>query len=165
MAYWLAKSEPSVYSYGDLERETLTEWNGVHNATALQHLKRMRPGDELFFYHSGTERAAVGIARVASTPHPDASDDRGSWSVEVRPVRRLRGPIALALLRADPPLAGFVLLRISRLSVLPVTAAQWKRVLTHEPRGTDPGPAIAQGKARGSRSSQRAAAARKRGAT
>jgi predicted RNA-binding protein with PUA-like domain len=162
MAHWLAKSEPGTYSYADLERESRTEWSGVHNATALQHLKKMRPGDTMLFYHSGSERAAVGIARVSSAPHPDVNDDRGSWSVEVRPVRRLRGPVALSVLKADPKLAGFVLCRISRLSVMPVTSDQWTRVLAHEP-AADGRPD--QGSKSGSRSNQRTAAARKRGAT
>jgi predicted RNA-binding protein with PUA-like domain len=137
MAHWLAKSEPGVYSYADLEREGRTEWSGVHNASALLYLKRMRPGDTLLFYHSGADRAAVGIARVSSNPHPDANDERGSWSLEVRPVRRLSGPVLLAALRADPGLAGFLLLRISRLSVMPVTSDQWKRILAHEPRAAE----------------------------
>jgi predicted RNA-binding protein with PUA-like domain len=165
MAYWLAKSEPGVYSYADLERDQKTEWNGVHNALALQHLKRMRPGDQMLFYHSGEERACVGVARVSGTPHPDPDDDRGSWSVEVRPGRRLTGPITLAELRSEPSLADFVLLRMSRLSVMPVTAAQWGSVLAREPRRTDAGSPPAQGKIRGSRSSKPVARARKRGAT
>ncbi len=162
VAHWLAKSEPGVYSYSDLERDTKTEWNGVHNALALQHLKRMRPGDGLLFYHSGAERAVVGIARIASIPHPDPEDDRGSWSVEVRPVRRLRGPVTLAQLRGDRTLAGLDLLRISRLSVMPVSLAHWKRILAHEPPAGSP---PTQGTTGGSRSSRRVAAARKRGAT
>jgi predicted RNA-binding protein with PUA-like domain len=165
MAGWLVKSEPGVYSYSDLERDGRTEWDGVHNALALQHLKRMRPGDRVLFYHSGGERAGVGIARVGSMPHPDPKDARGSWSVEVRPERRLRGPIPLAELRTDRGLAGFILLRFSRLSVLPVTAEQWGRVLSHEPGAPGPRGPQRQGSTRGSRSSQRVAAARKRGAT
>jgi predicted RNA-binding protein with PUA-like domain len=138
MAHWLAKSEPGAYSFADLEREGRTEWSGVHNALALQHLKRMRPGDTVLFYHSGPERAAVGIARVTGQPHPDPEDDRGSWSVEVRPGRRLRGAVSLSELRADPGLAGFLLLRMSRLSVMPVTPEQWTRILGHEPPAPDP---------------------------
>lgn len=165
MAYWLAKSEPGVYSYADLVRDTRTEWSGVHNALALQHLKRMRPGDEIFFYHSGGERAVVGISRVASAPHPDPHDERGSWSVEVRPVRRLRAPVALAVLRTDPTLRDFTLLRMSRLSVMPVTREQWRQVLAHEPALPEAQPRPGQGKGLGSRSSHRVAAARKRGDT
>jgi predicted RNA-binding protein with PUA-like domain len=160
MAYWLAKSEPSVYSYAELEREQRTEWTGVHNATALIHLKRMRPGDGMLFYHSGEERSVVGIARISSQPHPDAKDDRGSWSVEVEADHALARPVSLAELRAEPALADFMLFRISRLSVMPVSATQWKRIVAlaaQSPR--------AQGKKAGSRSSSRAARPRKRGAT
>jgi predicted RNA-binding protein with PUA-like domain len=164
VAHWLAKSEPSVYSYSDLERDGRTEWNGVHNPLALQHLKRMRPGDGLLFYHSGAERAVVGVARIASTPHPDPGDDRGSWSVEVRPVRRLRGRVPLAELRSDRALAGLDLLRMSRLSVMPVSSEHWVRILAHEPSARE-GAAAAQGSPPGSRSSRRVAAVRKRGAT
>jgi predicted RNA-binding protein with PUA-like domain len=164
MSYWLAKSEPSTYSYPDLVRDTTTEWNGIHNASALLHLRKMRPGDSVLFYHSGEERSAVGIARVAAMPHPDPSDDRGSWSVEVRPVRALARPVSLAEMRGDRGLVGFVLFRMSRLSLMPVTPDQWRRILAHErgPAARSPEP---QGKRLGSRSSHRAATARKRGAT
>ena len=164
MACWLAKSEPGTYSYSDLERDGVTEWNGVHNALALQHLKRMRPGDALFFYHSGTERAIVGLSRVSSLPRPDPSDARGSWTVEVRPVRPLRGAILLGEMRGDPALAGLALFRMTRLSVLPVTPGQRAAILAHEPPAGSPA-RTAQGSPRGSRSSQRVARARKRDAT
>jgi predicted RNA-binding protein with PUA-like domain len=164
VARWLVKSEPGTYSYADLERDGATEWTGVHNALALQHLKRMRPRDEILFYHSGAERSVVGVARVASLPRPDPADDRGSWSLEVRPVRRLRGPVTLGELRADRALEGLALFRMSRLSVMPVAPAHWAAILRHEPDGPAPDPAR-QGRTVGSRSSQRAARARKRGAT
>jgi predicted RNA-binding protein with PUA-like domain len=137
MAHWLVKSEPGAYSYADLERDRSTEWDGVHNATALIHVRAMAPGDELLYYHSGAQRSAVGIARVAGRPHPDPKDERGSWSVALRPVRALRGPVSLATMRADPALAGFVLFRISRLSVMPVTDAQWRAILAHEPSAAE----------------------------
>ncbi|MGA8543175.1 MAG: EVE domain-containing protein [Thermoplasmata archaeon] len=165
MAYWLAKSEPGVYSYADLERDGRTEWSGIHNAAALLYLRKMRPGDRMLLYHSGDERAAVGIARVASAPHPDAADDRGSWSVEVRPVRPLARPVTLSELRADPAFADFLLLRISRLSVMPVAPALWTRILARSAAGSSPTPARSQGKKLGSRSNNRAAGARKRGMT
>ena len=160
MAYWLAKSEPGTYSYADLERDRRTEWNGVHNATALIHLKRMRPGDEMLFYHSGEERSAVGIARITSEPHPDKNDDRGSWSVEVAALRVLARPVSLAEMRAEPTLADLLLFRISRLSVMPVPPARWKRILALAAR-----PPPDQGRKAGSRSSSRAARPRKRGRT
>jgi predicted RNA-binding protein with PUA-like domain len=132
VARWLAKSEPGAYAYADLVRDRRTEWDGIHNALALRHLKQMARGDAMLFYHSGDERAVVGLARVDGTPHPDPGDDRGSWSVAVVPVRALRGPVTLAELRGDPALAGFVLFRMSRLSVLPVTDDQWAAILAHE---------------------------------
>ncbi len=143
MARWLVKQEPSSYSYPDLERDGRTRWDGVHNATALQHLRRMHPGDEAFFYHSGDERACVGVLRVASLPQPDSDDPRRSWWVEVEPVRRLPRPVPLGEIRADPAFAGFDLLRISRLSVLPVPERMWKRieVLAARPAG----PAVTEG--------------------
>ncbi len=163
MARWLLKSDPETYAYADLERDGRTEWDGVHNASALIHLKRSRPGDPVLFYHSGEERAVVALAEVASEPHPDPRDARGSWSMAVRPVRRLRAPVTLAELRADRALAGFLLLRISRLSVMPVTDAEWAAVLAHEPPGA--GPAATggrKGRARAIGSPARGSAARRR---
>jgi predicted RNA-binding protein with PUA-like domain len=132
MARWLVKEEPTHYAWADLVRDGKTEWDGVHNALALRHLRAIAPGDELVIYHTGDERACVGVARASGRPHPDPDDDRGSWSVEVRPVRPLRRPVTLAELRGDPALAGFLLLRISRLSVMPVSDAEWRRILAHE---------------------------------
>jgi predicted RNA-binding protein with PUA-like domain len=160
MAYWLAKSEPGTYSYADLERERRTEWTGVRNATALIHLKRMRPGDDLLFYHSGAERSVVGLARVTSAPHPDPNDDRGSWSVEVSAVRPLSRSVSLAEMRDERTLADLLLFKISRLSVMPVAPSHWKRIVAMAERAPSP-----QGKNAGSRSSKRAAAPRRRGAT
>lgn len=163
MAHWLAKSEPSVYAYADLVRDGRTEWDGVHNAAALLHLKRMAVGDGLMFYHSGDERAVVGLARIAAAPHPDPRDDRGSWSVAVTPVRALRSPVTLADLRADRALEGFVLFRMSRLSVMPVTDAQWTAILAHEPRaaGAPRATAARAGRARATGSPRRGTSGRR----
>lgn len=138
MARWLLKEEPDHYSWRDLERDGATEWDGVHNALALRHLRTMRPGDEAFFYHTGDERACVGIVRVAAEPHPDPADDRGSWSVRVTPARALPRAVSLSEIRGDPTFTGFALLRISRLSVLPVPDAMWERILV---RSASPEPA------------------------
>jgi predicted RNA-binding protein with PUA-like domain len=129
VAHWLVKQEPSAYSYSDLERERRTRWDGVHNAAALLHIRSMRPGDEALFYHTGEERSCIGILRVASAPHPDADDARTSWWVEVAPVRRLARPVTLAEIRGDPAFEGWELLRISRLSVVPVPDPLWARIL------------------------------------
>lgn len=161
MAHWLVKEEPTHYSYADLARDGGTEWNGVHNALALRHLKAMRPGQELFYYHSGSERAVVGIAAVASVPQADPDDDRGSWKVKIRPVRPLNGPVPLSTLKADSKLAGFDLVRIGRLSVMPVSDDQWSRILRYEP----PTASSAQSKSAARRPKRRAATPRKRGST
>lgn len=132
VSYWLVKQEPSSYAWRDLEKEKETEWNGVHNALALRHLRTMVVGDLAMVYHSGTERSAVGIARVVRDPRPDPDDARGSWTVRVRAVRPLRRPVTLAEIRADPGFAGFELLRFSRLSVLPVSGDHWARLIARE---------------------------------
>jgi predicted RNA-binding protein with PUA-like domain len=132
VAHWLVKQEPSSYSWKDLVAEGETEWNGVHNATALLHIRRMRVGDLAIFYHSGEERACVGILRVSRGPRPDPHDERGSWTVRVRLVRALRRPVTLSEIRGDPAFAGFDLLRISRLSVLPVSDAHWAALMALE---------------------------------
>ncbi len=154
MAYWLVKQEPTSYSYDRLVRDGATEWDGVHNALALRHLRAMRPGDEALYYHSGEERRAVGILRITGEPHPDPADPRGSWSVRVAPVRRLPRPVTLAELRTTPGLDGLALLRISRLSVMPVDGAHWTIILG---RSETPTPAVT----RAGRSANRARAARR----
>lgn len=132
MARWLLKEEPGHYAWADLVRDGRTDWNGVHNALALRHLRQMAPGDRAVYYHTGPERACVGIVEIVASPRVDRSDPRGSWSVAVRAVRPLRRPIPLSEVKADPALAGFALLRMPRLSVLPVTDDQWDRLLAHE---------------------------------
>jgi predicted RNA-binding protein with PUA-like domain len=132
VAQWLLKEEPTHYSWSDLVRDGRTQWEGVHNALALRHLRSMASGDRALYYHTGSERACVGLVRVTSGPRPDRSDPRGSWSVTVAPVRPLRRAISLAEIRADPALAGLDLLRIPRLSVVPLSDDQWSRLLSHE---------------------------------
>ncbi|HTS34009.1 MAG TPA: EVE domain-containing protein [Thermoplasmata archaeon] len=139
MAHWLVKQEPTSYSFSTLLRDGRTRWDGVHNALALRHLRAMRPGDEAIFYHSGGERACVGILRVASSPRPDPGDSRGSWFVEVTPVRALARPVPLAEIRADRAFEGFTLLRMSRLSVMPVPEPMYARLLALSERA---GPSV-----------------------
>ncbi len=159
-AHWLLKEEPTHYAFADLVRDGRTVWSGVHNATALRHLKSMKVGDEGIFYHSGDERACVGILRIASAPRPDPDDDRGSYLVEVRPVRALARAVPLSEIRADPAFAGFDLLRISRLSVLPVPGPMWDRLLAIS---AAPGlTAGSKGRARGSAPPRRGSAARRK---
>ena len=127
MAHWLMKSEPGSYSWDDLLRDGATEWDGVRNPTARQHLKAMKPGDEAFFYHSGEERRIVGIMRVSRGPKPDPKDP--AWvSVAVEPVRPF-GPVTLKEIKAEPSLAKMELVRLSRLSVSPVRDEEWDKIL------------------------------------
>ena len=128
MAKWLMKSEARSYSWDDLVRDGGTNWDGVRNNAARLHLRAMKPGDEAFFYHSGDDRAVVGIMRIAGEGKPDGED--GSWvKVPVEPVRALARPVTLAEIKAEPALAKMELIRQSRLSVAPVRAAEWAKVL------------------------------------
>ena len=156
VARWLIKEEPGHYAWADLVRDGRTEWNGVHNALALRHLRQMVPGDRVIFYHSGSERACVGIVEVVGRPHVDRNDVLGSWSVEVRPVRPLHRPIPLSELKSDPALAGFSLVRLPRLSVLPVSDDEWTRLLAHEDAAAwPPSHLTSAGHARGKGASRR----------
>ncbi|KKC25349.1 EVE domain-containing protein [Sphingomonas sp. SRS2] len=129
-SHWLVKSEPNTYSYGDLERDGKTIWDGVRNNAAALHLKAMREGDEVFFYHSQEGLAVVGIAKVVRTAFPDKTDPAGRFvAVELAPVRALTRPVTLADMKAEPALADMAMLRQSRLSVSPVAADQWKVIL------------------------------------
>ncbi|MFM9828697.1 MAG: EVE domain-containing protein [Sphingomonas sp.] len=128
MAYWLIKSEPEAYGWADLVAEGHTEWTGVRNHTAAINLRAMQVGDEALFYHSVSEKAVVGIARVSRTWQPDGDD--GKWaSVQVEPARALAVPVTLATIKATPALAAMELLRQSRLSVAPVRAEEWALLL------------------------------------
>ena len=127
MSYWLMKSEPSSYSWDDLVRDGGTEWDGVRNNAARLHLKRMKAGDEAFFYASMKDKAVVGIMRIMREAAPDPKD--ADWvSVRVEPVRPV-GPVTLKDIKAEPALAGMELIRQSRLSVAPVREEEWQRIL------------------------------------
>ena len=128
MAYWLMKSEPTKYSWIDLVRDGRTDWDGVRNNAARLHLRAMKPGDQALFYHSMADKAVVGIMRVAGPQAPDGPD--GQWvKVPVEPIRALERPVTLAEIKAEPALAAMELLRQSRLSVAPVRAEEWDRIL------------------------------------
>ncbi|HEY3242193.1 MAG TPA: EVE domain-containing protein [Phycisphaerae bacterium] len=130
MAYWLLKTEPSEYSFGDLLREKRTMWSGVRNALALQHIRKMRKGDAVLIYHTGDEKQIVGIAEVASDPYPDPqADDPRIVVVDLKPKRKLATPIPLAQIKADPRFKELALVRISRLSVMPVEKTLWNALL------------------------------------
>ncbi len=128
MAHWLMKSEPGTYSWDDLVRDKTTEWDGIRNPTARLHLRAIKKGDDVFFYHSGDERAVVGIMRVARGAAPDPKDS--NWvSVAVEPVRPVEPPVTLKAIKAEPRLAAMELIRQSRLSVSPVREEVWERIL------------------------------------
>ena len=118
MAHWLLKSEPASYSWDDLVRDGGTEWDGVRNPAARLHLRAMRVGDQALFYHSGGDKAVVGVVRIAREGRPDGADGQ---SVAVEPVRALAVPVPLSALRGEKRLAGLEMLRQSRLSVSPVS--------------------------------------------
>ncbi len=128
MAHWLMKSEPGTYSWDDLVRDGGTEWDGVRNNAARLHLRAMRLGDQALFYHSGDERAVVGIMEVTGPGEPDGAD--GAWvKVPVAPVKPLAKPVTLAAIKAEPRLAKMELIRQSRLSVSPVRDAEWTLII------------------------------------
>lgn len=130
MAHYLFKTEPDEYSYADLARDKRTVWDGVTNALALIHLRAVRKGDAILVYHTGGERAAVGVAEAVSNARPDPRDPAGRRVVvDVRAVRALPAPATLAAFKSDPVLATSDLVRLPRLGVVPLTAAQWARAL------------------------------------
>src|SRR5262245_43309462 len=129
MALWLCKQEPSCYSFDDLARDGTTLWDGVTNALARMHLRKMKPGDRVFYYHTGKEKAVVGEMVVAGEPRPDPkSKDDAAVMVEMRVVCKLPRPVTLTEIKAEKALANWDLVRNSRLSVMSVTEAQWQRV-------------------------------------
>lgn len=123
MPRWLVKTEPDSYAFADLVRDGGTEWDGVRNHAAAKHLRAMAVGDPVLVYHSGAEKAAVGIAKVARAARPDGGE--GWVSVALAPVAPLPRPVTLAQMKAEPDLAGMAMLRQSRLSVSPVTDVEW----------------------------------------
>lgn len=129
MSYWLFKEEPDHYSLEDLFRDKRKVWDGVGNNLALQHLRAVQKGDDVFYYHTGKEKAVVGVMQVVKGPYRDpARDEDRLVVVDVKPVRRLDRPVSLAEIKANPTFADFALVRISRLSVMPVTAEQWAEI-------------------------------------
>jgi len=128
MRHWLLRSEPDAYSWDDLVRDGSTEWNGVRNYTARNFLKEMQPGDRALFYHSNTEKAAVGVMEITRAWQPDGDD--GKWaSVAVKPLDRLAKPVPLDAIKAEPRLKALEMIRQSRLSVTPVREDEWAVLL------------------------------------
>jgi predicted RNA-binding protein with PUA-like domain len=127
--YWLLKTEPSTYSFADLERDGKAAWDGVSNALALKHLRAMKKGDLAFIYHTGGEIQVVGIAEIASNPYPDPKQkDPKLVVVDLKPREKLKRPVTLAEVKARKEFADWELVRMGRLSVMPVSAERWRRV-------------------------------------
>lgn len=128
MAYWLFKQEPSTYNYSQLEKDGRTVWDGVANNLALKYLRTVKRGDRAIFYHTGDEKQAVGIMEIVSDPYTDPKD-KSLVVVDVKPAGRLAKPVTLAQIKADPAFAEWELVRISRLSVMPVPQKLWDRLM------------------------------------
>jgi predicted RNA-binding protein with PUA-like domain len=130
MNYWLVKTEPSTYSFDDLVKEKRTVWSGVKNAAAQLHMRAMKAGDQVLVYHTGGEKAVVGVAKVARAAYPDPTDAAGKMSaVDLVPGRKLAAPVTLAAIKADAHFKEWGLVRIGRLSVVPTTRSQFDAVL------------------------------------
>jgi len=129
MAYWLMKSEPSVYSWADLVKEKKTAWSGVRNYEARNNMQAMKKGDQVFFYHSNEGKEIVGIMEVVREAYPDPEDATGKFvMVDVKPLKPLKSPVTLAALKADKRFAELGLIRKGRISVTSVNAAHWAAI-------------------------------------
>ena len=130
MAYWLVKSEPSAYSWDQLVKDKQTCWSGVRNYAARLHLRNMKKGDEVFFYHSNEGTDIVGIAKVVKEAYQDPTTTDDKWvAVDLKPEKKLKTPVTLDTIKKDKRLASMALVRIGRLSVQPVSDAEWKVVM------------------------------------
>jgi predicted RNA-binding protein with PUA-like domain len=127
--FWLVKQEPSSYSWSDFVGEGETSWTGVRNFAARNNLRRMQNGDEVLFYHSGEEKAVIGIAKVTRTAYPDATAREGDWStVDLAAVKPLHRPVTLREIKANSRLKGIPLVRQSRLSVMPLSEEEFREI-------------------------------------
>jgi predicted RNA-binding protein with PUA-like domain len=128
--FWLVKQEPSSYSWSDFVAEGKTAWTGVRNYTARNNLRKMKKGDEVLFYHSGEEKAVVGIARVTRPTYPDTTAKEGDWSaVDLAPIKSLRQSVTLRQIKNEPRLKQIPLVRQSRLSVMPLGKAEFGEII------------------------------------
>jgi predicted RNA-binding protein with PUA-like domain len=130
MSYWLVKSEPSAYSWEQLEKDGQTVWSGVRNYAARLHLRAMKKGDQVLFYHSNEGLAIVGIAKVIKEAYQDPTSNDEAWvAVDIKPYKRLKNPVSLPQIKNEKRLADMALVRIGRLSVQPVTEKEWKVIM------------------------------------
>ena len=126
---WLFKEEPTHYSYDDFVKDGTTAWSGVKNPVAQKHLHAVKKGDRIFYYHTGNEKSIVGIAKAIGNAYPDPKDNTGRLAVvDIAPVKKLKRPVTLKEIKAEPAFKDFPLVRISRLSVMPVTDGEWSRI-------------------------------------
>ena len=126
---YLVKEEPGNYSYDAFAKDGGTTWTGVKNPLAQKHLRGIRKGDLVFYYHTGDEKSVIGIAKAAGAPYPDPADSEGKlYAVDVAAVKKLASPVTLAAIKADKSFASFPLVRMARLSVMPVTDEEWARI-------------------------------------
>ena len=129
MAYWLVKSEPDTWSWDQHVKKGNDSWTGVRNFQARTHLNNMKKGDKVFFYHTGAEKAAVGVSEVVKEAYPDPTDKEGAFvCVDLKAVEPLKTPVTLAAIKADKKFADMVLVKAARLSVQPVTAVEWSAI-------------------------------------
>lgn len=134
MAYWLLKTDPDTYSYSDLEKEKKTVWDGVNNPLALKYLGQFKKGDQAAIYHTGAEKAVVGVAQVASDPYMDPKrKNQKLVVVDIKPRHRLKFPVCLSEIKSRKDMADFVLVKLPRLSVMPVTHKQWEFLMPSDP--------------------------------
>jgi predicted RNA-binding protein with PUA-like domain len=130
MNYWLVKQEPTVYNYDILEKDKKTVWDGVHSNLALKHIRAMKRGDRAFFYQTGDKKQAVGIIEITSDPYPNPKENNKRFVVmDVKPLSRLERPVTLDEIKKDPKFKNWELLKISRLSVMPVPKSLWNEII------------------------------------
>src|SRR5215813_6748874 len=130
MNYWLVKQEPSSYSFADFTKEKKTDWTGVRNYTARNNLKAMKKGDKVFYYHSGEGKEVVGLATVSKTYFPDPTATDGDWvAVELQAGKPIKNPVSLAAIKGNPKLKNIALVRLSRLSVVPLSEDEFNEIL------------------------------------
>ncbi len=130
MPYWLVKTEPETYSFAQLQKDKRTVWEGVKNALALQHLRNMKSGDQMLIYHTGKEKAVVGIAKITNAPYPNPKlNDPRMVVVDLQSLQPLKHPVSLNVIKSDPSFADWELVRMSRLSVMPVSQKQWNAIM------------------------------------
>jgi predicted RNA-binding protein with PUA-like domain len=126
---WLFKEEPEHYSYDDLVKDGKTTWTGVRNPLAQKHLRSVAKGDQIFFYHTGNQKSVVGVMKAVGPAYPDPADKSGKlYAVDVAPVKKLAKPVTLASIKADKSFSSFPLVRMARLSVMPVNEQEWTRI-------------------------------------